>query len=200
VQAVGVLGRVHPEQHPVRVKAGRQRQLHDVPGACGVRVQLVDRRLHLLLGGVRRQVAANAGDAHLLAVTVLARNVGAAARVVADQHGAQARHGARPRQRRHAPAEILLDRRGGRPAVENPGGHRAPPAVIATALAKMLMKPLSGMLTKPLSRMLTKLLSGMLTELLSWTVAGSLSATLSRPNRAASGRPGMVSGRSDGRR
>src|SRR5207248_9668096 len=105
--------------------------------------------------------------AHLLAVTVLARDVGAAARVVADQHGAQARHGACPRQRRNAPAEILLDRRGGRPAVENTGGHRAPPPVIATALARMLMKPLSAMFIKLFSGPVTESLSGTVTELLS---------------------------------
>ena len=52
VQAVRVLGRVHPVQHGVGVEPGGQRQLDDVPGAGRVGVELVDHRLHLRLGGV----------------------------------------------------------------------------------------------------------------------------------------------------
>jgi hypothetical protein len=63
--------------------------------------------------------------------------------------------------------------------------------VIATALARMLMKPLSGMLTK--------LLSGTVTELLSGTVAESLSATPSTNPLTRRWQTRMVSGRSDGR-
>jgi hypothetical protein len=64
--------------------------------------------------------------------------------------------------------------------------------VIATALARMLMKPLSAMLIK--------LFSGTITESLSGTVTESLSATPSTNPLGRRWQTQMVSGRSDGRR
>ena len=87
-----------------------------------------------------------------------------------------------------------------RPAVENTGGHRAPPAVIATALVRMLMKPLSGMLIKLFSGTVTESLSGTVTELLSGTIAESLSAAPSTNPPVRRWQTQMVSGRNDGRR
>jgi hypothetical protein len=55
VQAIRVLGRVHPVQDGVGVQPGRQRQLDDVPGAARIGVQLVDDGLDLSLGRVGGQ-------------------------------------------------------------------------------------------------------------------------------------------------
>ena len=63
MQAVGVLGRVHPGQRRARVEPGGQRQLDDVAGAGRVGVELVDDRLDVGLGGGRRQLALQRGDA-----------------------------------------------------------------------------------------------------------------------------------------
>ena len=73
VQTVGVLVRVDQRKHALRVQAGRQRQLHDVAGARRIGVQLGDDILDLLLAGVGGQVPADADDADLRAVPVLAR-------------------------------------------------------------------------------------------------------------------------------
>jgi hypothetical protein len=80
--------------------------------------------------------------------------------------------------------------------------------VIATALARMLMKPLSAMLIKLFSGPVTESLSGTVTELLSGdrhrtppqTVTESLSATPSTNPLGRRWQTQMVSGRSDGRR
>jgi hypothetical protein len=87
--------------------------------------------------------------------------------------------------------------------------------VIATALARMLMKPLSAMLIKLFSGTATESLSGIVTELLSGsvtellperhrtppgTVTESLSATPSTNPLGRRWQTQMVSGRSDGRR
>ena len=89
VQAIRVLGRVHPVEHGVGVEPGGQRQLDDVPGAGRIGVQFVDHRLHLRLGGVGGQVPADGRDPDLSAVPVLAVHVGAAAGIVADQDRAE---------------------------------------------------------------------------------------------------------------
>ena len=91
MQPVGVLVRVHQRQHGVRVEPLGQRQLDDVAGAGGVGVQLGDGALDVRLGRVARQVAPDAGDAHLGAVTMLAADVGVTARVVADEDRAEPR-------------------------------------------------------------------------------------------------------------
>ena len=126
VQAVRVLGRVHPVQHGVGVEPGGQRQLDDVPGAGRVGVQLVDHRLHLRLGRVLGQVPADGRDPDLGAVAVLAVDVRAAARVVADQDGAQAGHGTARGQGRHVLGEFGPDLSGEGLAVEHLCGHAGP--------------------------------------------------------------------------
>ena len=126
VQAVRVLGRVHPVEHRVGVEPGGQRQLDDVPGAGRVGVQLVDHRLHLRLGRVLGQVPADGRDPDLGAVPVLAVHVGAAARVVADQDRAQPGHGTARGQGRDPLGELRPDLSGEGLAVEHVCGHIGP--------------------------------------------------------------------------
>ena len=126
VQAVRVLGRVHPVQHGVGVEPGGQRQLDDVPGAGRVGVQLVDHRLDLRLGRVPGQVPADGRDPDLGAVPVLAVDVGAAARVVADQDGAEPGHGTARGQGRYPLGEFGPDFRSEGLAVEHVCGHAGP--------------------------------------------------------------------------
>jgi hypothetical protein len=119
VQAVGVLGRVDELEHPVGVDALRQRQLDDVAGAGRVGVEPLDRGLDVRLGGVGGQVLADRGDADLGAVLVLAADVRAAARVVADQDGAQSRDDPPLAQRGHPLGQLGLDRLRGRRPVQD---------------------------------------------------------------------------------
>ena len=126
MQAVRVLGRVHPAEHGVGVETGGQRQLDDVPGAGRVGVQLVDHRLDLRLGRVPGQVPAEGRDPDLGAVPVLAVHVGAAARVVADQDGAKTGHDTAGGQGRYPLGELRPDLRGEGLAVEHLCGHVGP--------------------------------------------------------------------------
>jgi hypothetical protein len=89
MQPVGVLGGVDELQDAVLVDARGQRELHDVPGAVRVLVELAHDRLDLLLPGRRGQSALDAGDADLRAVAVLARYVFLAARVVTHEQRAE---------------------------------------------------------------------------------------------------------------
>jgi hypothetical protein len=130
------------------VQAGRQRQLDDVAGARRVGVQLGDHGLDLLLGGVGRQLTANAGDTDLEAVAVLAVDVGPAAWVVPHQHRAEPRHVARCGEAAHPLFEIGLDLGRGRLPVEYPRGHRVLPTVTskhmmpnATPIQTLLLTP-----------------------------------------------------------
>ncbi len=122
VQAVGVLVGVHGLQDDVLVDVLGQRQLDDVAGAVRVLVELPDHGQQLLLGGVLRQVAADGRDAHLGAVLVLAADVPGAARVGADQDGAQARDDALGLQCGDAFGQFGLDGGGGGLAVKDLGG------------------------------------------------------------------------------
>ena len=88
VQPVDVLGRVDGREDGVLVEAGGL--LHDEAGALGVVVELAHHGEHLVLRGAGGQVAAHAADADLGAVAVLGADVPVAARVVADEHGAEA--------------------------------------------------------------------------------------------------------------
>ena len=127
VQAVRVLGRVHPVEHGMGVKTGGQRQLDDVPGAGRIGVQLVDHRLHLRLGRVGGQVPADGRDPDLRAVPVLAVHVGAAAGIIADQHRAEPGYPAGRRAAAAAPPPAAASSaricRGGGLAVEYLCGH-----------------------------------------------------------------------------
>ena len=53
VQTVGVLGGIDPLERGVLVEMPWQRELHDVAGAAGVCVELVDGRVEVFGGGVR---------------------------------------------------------------------------------------------------------------------------------------------------
>jgi len=110
-----------------RVQPRRQRKLDQVTGALRVGVQLVDHGLYLCLAGVGGQLTADAGDAHFQAVAVLAVDVGAAARVVPDQHRAQPRHLARGGQPGHPLLELGLDGGRGSAPVQSNRGHLGVP-------------------------------------------------------------------------
>jgi hypothetical protein len=123
VQPVGVLGRVHGlEDDGLRHLLG-QRQLDDVAGARRVGVELGDHLEHVALGGRGRELPLDAGDADLGAVGVLGLDVPTAARVVADQQGAEAGTAPRLGERRDALGQFGADRRRGRLAVQDRRGH-----------------------------------------------------------------------------
>src|SRR5690606_18639887 len=84
-----------------------------------------DRRLHLRLGGVRRQLPLDRGDAHAGAVAVLAGHVRARARIVAHQDGPQSRGTPGCGQRLDPDLQFFPDRRGGRLAVQPNRRHRS---------------------------------------------------------------------------
>ena len=75
MQPVGILAGVDPLQRGVLVEVLGQRQLHDVAGALGVGVQLVDGLVERGLAGVGGQIAADRVDADLGAVGMLAADV-----------------------------------------------------------------------------------------------------------------------------
>jgi hypothetical protein len=123
VQAVRVLGLVHPLQHAELVEALGQRQLDDVGVAGRVGVELRDGRLDLLLRRVLRQAAVDRADAHLGAVAVLHRHVGVRAGIVADQDRAEAWHDAVPGEYAHPLGQVLAELLRGQPAVQNRRRH-----------------------------------------------------------------------------
>jgi hypothetical protein len=123
VQPVGVLVRVDALQRRVLVELLGQRQLHDVPGALGVGVQLVDGLVERGRRDVGGQVAADRRDAHLGAVGVLAADVGLRARIVADEDGAQSGRAARCGQFRHPLLEVDEDLVAGGLAVQRDCAH-----------------------------------------------------------------------------
>ena len=84
MQPVDVLGRVDAGQQGELVEAGRL--LNQEAGAPGVGVELVDDGLDLGLGGVRREVSADAGEPDLGAVLVLGVDVPPAAGVIPHEH------------------------------------------------------------------------------------------------------------------
>lgn len=85
MQTVGVLARVDALERSGGVDVRRERQLHDVAGAVGVGVELVDRGVDVLCGRVGGQVTAYRRDPQRRAVAVLAADVGVRAGVVAEQ-------------------------------------------------------------------------------------------------------------------
>ena len=109
MQPVGVLAGVDALQRGVLVEVLGQRQLHDVAGALGVGVELVDGLVELGLADVGGQVAADRVDADLRAVGVLAAHVGLRAGIVADQDRAQSGRPAGRGQRRHPLLEVDED-------------------------------------------------------------------------------------------
>jgi hypothetical protein len=123
MQAVSVLLRVHQVQHALLVQARGQRELHDVARAGRILVELEHRLFHLRLGGVGRQVTADRRDPDLGAVPVLARHVGVAARVVADEDRAKPGHDAPRRQRCHPLLQVRPHLRRCRLAVQNRCAH-----------------------------------------------------------------------------
>ncbi len=109
MQPVGVLAGIDAFQCGVLVEVLRQRQLHDVAGALGVGVELVDGLVELGLADVGGQIAPYRVDAHLRTVGVLAPHVRLRAGVVADQHCAQARRASLGGQRRNPFGEVDED-------------------------------------------------------------------------------------------
>ena len=123
MQAVSVLGRVDALQRRVVVEMLGQRQLHDVPGAVGIAVELVDRLVEHARADVGGQVAADRVDAHLGAIGVLTANVGLRARVVPDQDGAQPGRTTRSGQRGYALLQVDEDLVTGGLAVQRDCAH-----------------------------------------------------------------------------
>ena len=128
MQPVDVLGGVDGGQDGELVEA--RGLLDDEPGAVGVLVELAHDVEHLVLGRAGRQVAAHAADADLGAVAVLGPDVPVAARVVADEHRAEAGDDAVLGQRGHAEAQLLLDGAEDRLAVQ---GRRCHPLILSRA-------------------------------------------------------------------
>ncbi len=89
METVDVLGGVDQLQGPLGVQVRRQRQLHDETRTRRVCVERGDALLEEVLVDVSGVMLADGGDADLRAVAVLACDVGLAARVVTDQHGAE---------------------------------------------------------------------------------------------------------------
>ena len=106
MQAVGVLVRVDQTERAVVVQTRRERQLHDVAGAGRVRVELRDPASSVSGAVSVGQLHLLAGDAHLGAVTVLARDVRVAARVVTDEDRTEPGHDALGRERGDAHRQL----------------------------------------------------------------------------------------------
>ncbi len=124
LESVGILGRIDEAEYALRVQAGGQRKLDDESGAGRIGVQVRDRILDLLLRRVGWQVLADAVDPDLRAVPVLPGDVGHAARIVADQHGPQARRNPRLGEVCHPQGQIFADSPGCCLAVQNRRCHR----------------------------------------------------------------------------
>ncbi|OIQ84184.1 hypothetical protein GALL_339870 [mine drainage metagenome] len=128
MQAVGVLRGVDQLEDPLGVDPARKRELHDVPRAARIRVELLHGGLDVGLARIRGEVDADRGDPDLGAVPVLARDVRAAPGVVAHQDRAETRHDAAGSQRGDPLSQLRLDRGGGRRPVEDPSRHCCSPA------------------------------------------------------------------------
>lgn len=126
MEAVGVLLRGDALERGILVEVFGERELHDVPGACRVGVQVVDGGVELLCGRIRGEILADRGDADLGAVGVLAPDVRLRAGVVADQYRAQAWRDASCREPSHAGAEIGEDLIAGEFAVQSNRRHGLP--------------------------------------------------------------------------
>jgi hypothetical protein len=98
--------------------------LDDVAGTGRIDVQFLDLGLELCSTGRGGQLDLDGGDADLSAVAMLAGHVGAAAGIVADQHGAEAGDDPPISERGHPELQLGLDRRRKGPTVEDLGGHR----------------------------------------------------------------------------
>ena len=85
MQSVGVLGGVDELDRPVGVEVLGQRELDDEPRAGRILVELADPILEERLVDVGRKVRPDRRDADLLAVAMLAGDIGLAARILADQ-------------------------------------------------------------------------------------------------------------------
>src|SRR5829696_5613592 len=110
VQTVGILGRIHQAESPGIVEASGQRQLNQVAGARGVRIQLADRGLERGRPGRRGQFNLNGGDTDLRTVAVLARHVRSAAGIVTNKHRPQSGGNSTLGQRRYPITKLRLDR------------------------------------------------------------------------------------------
>ena len=122
VQTVRVLRGVDTLQNGVRVDPARQRQLHDVARAGRVRVELINRSLHLFLRGVGRQVHTDRLSADFRTVTVLTGDVGDGPGVLAHEDRAETRDDPGLAQTINAFLQLRLDRGSCRLSIQDPGG------------------------------------------------------------------------------
>src|SRR5262245_49203801 len=125
MQPVDVLGRIDQLEDRELVDVVRQRQLDDVAGAARIGVELREVRLELGLAHVGRQIDPDRLDADLDRVTMLARDVPSAARVVTDEYRPQTGCHTGVAQARDTLPQLAFDRRRRRLAVEYPGRHGA---------------------------------------------------------------------------
>ena len=122
MQAVRVLRGVDTLQDGVRIDAARQGQLHDVARAGRIRVELIDRGLHLFLRRVGGQVHTDRLGADLSAIAVLAGDVGDGPGVLAHEDRAEARDNPGLAQTIDALLQLRLNGGSGRLAIQDPGG------------------------------------------------------------------------------
>ena len=90
---------------------------------AGSAFELIDRSLDLALRRGLGQINTQRLNAHLGAVTMLARDIPLTARIAADQDRAQPRRHTPLTQRIHTHAELVLDRGRNRLAIENLRSH-----------------------------------------------------------------------------
>ena len=109
MQAIGILGGIDALQHRVFIEVLGQRQLHDVPGAGGILVELINRRIELFLRHVSREIFADGVHPDLLAIAVLHLHIRMAGGIISHQHRSQTRGDALLAECLHAGGEISED-------------------------------------------------------------------------------------------
>ena len=129
MQAVGVLGGVHPQQRLVEVEAFRQWVLNQEAVDLRIGVESIDDGKQI---GLRRrgiEVLVKRAQAHLLAGFVLLAHVARAGAVVADENRSQPGHDAALGQRCDALGTLGEDRLGYRFTCKKLCRHRTSPWV-----------------------------------------------------------------------
>ena len=106
-------------QNTVSVQVLRQGKLHNVAGAGGVVIELINLGLKLFLGDVCGQIHADRVNTDLGAVAVLGAHIGVGGGVVPHEYCSQTGGDAASFKRLNALSQLILNGRGGGFAVEN---------------------------------------------------------------------------------